>query len=190
MIQSIDNVLPAKVINFKSGPPDYVQVQPLIKVLGTDGASVSRAQISSVPVCQIGGGGYVIRFNIMPGDHGLLIACDRDISLYMQSGQESQPNTYRKKDFSDSFFLPIVMRDYLINSEDMGNAVLQNIGGSIRISLFSDKVKITGNSEFADDVLIAGNLTVSGKIKVLGDINCGGNITAAGTITPGIPLPP
>ena len=189
-MQDIGGALPAQVIAYEPGTPDYVQVQPLIKVLGTSGDTVSRAQISKIPVVQIGAGGFILHFNIKTGDQGLIIVCDRDISLYLQSGQESPPNTYRKKDYADSFFLPCVMRNYTIAGEDQQNMVLQTNDGSIKISLFNNKIKITGDTEFTDDVLIDGNLRVNGEGRVYGDFMCGGNITAAGSITPFTPIPP
>jgi hypothetical protein len=189
-MQSIDGVMPAQVINFLPGPPDYVSVQPLISTVSTDMSATSRGQISNIPVCQIGGGGIVSRFNLIPGDQGLIIACDRDISLYMRNGLESQPNDYRIKDFSFSFFLPLVMRNYTVAPEDIQNAVLQNLSGTVRLSLFPDKIKVTGDAEFVNNVTINGRLTVTGRTIVYGDINCGGDITAVGTITPGTPIPP
>lgn len=189
-IQSIDGILPAQVINFISGPPDYVNVQPLIKVVGTDGESISRAPVNRVPVCQIGGGGFVIRLNLKTGDQGLLIASDRDISPFMVDGKESQPKDYRMKDFSFSFFLPLVFRDFLVSEDDISNVIIQNLDNSVSIELLEDSIKMKGNIEFENDVLIDGKLTVNGRTIVYGNINCGGDITAAGSITPGTPIPP
>jgi len=190
MMQSVSGVTPAKVISFQSGPPDYVRVQPQIQIVDTNKVAQSRGQIAEVPVCPIGAGGMLLRFNLKEGDTGLLFACDRDISLFMQSGNESPPNTDRIKDFSSSFFLPLVMRDYTINGEDAENAVLQTADGSIRIAIFPDKIKATGPFEFDGPVTMNETLTITGRTIIHGDLNTGANITAAGTIMQGIPIPP
>ena len=186
-MQSIDGVMPARVVAYDQGTPAVVQVQPLIKIAGTSGESYSRGQIASVPVCQVGGGGFLLSFSLSPGDIGLLIATDRDISNFMSTGEEANPNTYRIKSFSDGFFLPIVLDGYTPSVEGVS---LQNYDGSVKIGLDSSKININGLSEFFDSVIIDGDLTVNGKIRVVGDLNCGGNITAAGSITPSTPLPP
>ena len=184
LMQGIDGVLPARVVAYKGYPNNVVQVQPLINLLNTNNQEIPRGQIAQIPVCQIGGGGFVLRFNLNPGDLGLILANDRDISLFTQTWEQAPPNTMRIKSFSDSVFLPLAFTDVIVNSEDQSNITLQTEDGSIRISLFSDRIKITG------DVEIDGTLTVDDRIIGLGDIASGGNITAAGNITPDTPIPP
>lgn len=203
--QGMDGVLPAEIVAFDRGK-NLAQVQPLIDVVATNGQTQKRAQVARVPVYQIGGGGYTLNFNLVPGDQGLLIACDRDISLYVQSGKRSAPNTMRKKNFSDAFFLPMVIRGYSINGEDSTNVVLQNLDNSVRISLWGDKIKMTAPTvEIDGDLVVTGDATlqnnlvvqndllvendsqINGEELVLGDIASAGNITASGTITPGTP---
>jgi protein gp138 len=183
LMQAIDGVTPAAVVGYEAGPPDYVSVQPLVQTVSTLGQTESRAQIARVPVCQIGAGGFVMRFPLVAGDTGLLIACDRDISLFMQSGQQSPPNTNRIKDFGDSFFLPIVLRGYTI--ANAADAVLQSLDGTVAVNLSSDKITLT-----APTVEIPGELIVGGRTIVMGELNTGANITAAGSITPDTPIPP
>jgi protein gp138 len=191
LMQRTDGVLPASVVAFDG--TSRVQVQPLIPLVATDGQQTSRAQIASIPVVQVGAGGYFLHFNLKPGDLGLIIACDRDISNFLQSYQEAQPNTARIKNFSDSFFLPCVMNGFTVAGEDRENAVLQNIDGTVRISLSTTGVKITAppnGIELNSDVLITGKLTVNGRVIAETDLASGGNITAAGTITDHTPIPP
>ena len=163
-MQGVDGIMPATVIAYdRSQNPPRAQVQPGINIKTTDGQQFLRAQIASVVVCRMGAGGAFIDFPLKPGDIGLLFACDRDISLFMQSKAPSAPNTNRVKNFSDSFFLPIASKDVIIDSENAELAVLQTDDGAICIALHPDKVKIKGN------------LYVDGTIE------------ASGTITPGVP---
>lgn len=141
-LQGIDDMLPARVIAFDR-EANRAQVFPLIALLTTDGRRISRAQIASVPVMQIGGGGFILNFNLKPGDLGWIKANDRDISLFLQQYAEEIPNTQRKHNFSDAVFIPDVMTGFTIAGEDAENTVLQTLDGSVRISLWRDKVKVT-----------------------------------------------
>jgi len=141
-LQNIDDCIPARVIAFDRAS-NRAQVQPLIQMVTTAGELVSRANVASVPVYQFSGGGFVLNFPLNAGDIGWLKATDRDISLFLQSFNESAPNTFRKHTFEDSVFFPDIMRGYTIAEEDQENAVIQNYDGSVRISLWPNKIKMT-----------------------------------------------
>ncbi len=58
MMLNINGLLPAQVIAYEpSNTGDRVQVQPLIPMVDTAGNAIQRAQVASIPVIQIGGGG-------------------------------------------------------------------------------------------------------------------------------------
>ena len=176
-LQATDDMLPAKVIAFKPGPPAYVQVQPMISLLTTINTQQSRAQLAEIPVLSMGGGGFVIYFSLKPGDFGWIKSNDRDISLFLQELQESPPNTVRMHSFSDAIFIPGILAQYLINPEDEGNMVMQSLDGTVKISLGPAKIKIA-----APTVEIDGLIGVNMTTPLL---NVVGNIAATGTITPG-----
>lgn len=186
-LQGVDDMLPARVIAFDRDK-NLVQVQPLIMVLTTDDRVVSRAQVASIPVFQIGAGGYVLNFPIQAGDIGWIKANDRDISLFMQSFSEQGPNTLRKHSFEDAVFFPNVLTGYTINGEDDGNVVLQTLDGSQRVSIWPDKVKITSDTrvvidapitEFTGEIIAGTNpsygdtATFNGNIRTLLDVVAG-----------------
>lgn len=142
-LQNVDDCLPARVVSYDR-KANVATVQPLVAVLTTEGGVVPRANIASVPVLAIGGGGFVVNFPLKGGDLGWIKASDRDISLYMQSLKEAKPNTDRKHSFSDGLFIPDIFRDYEIDGEDFdANMVVQSLDASVRVSLWPDRVKIT-----------------------------------------------
>ena len=77
----------ARVISYEEG---LATVQPLAQRVDTDGSASTRPTISSVPIIELGGGGYRIPFDIQPDDLVLLIHPDRDISSF----DASAPNIY------------------------------------------------------------------------------------------------
>jgi hypothetical protein len=175
-MQYTDNMLPARVIKYDRAA-NRVQVQPMIRLVSTSGDLISRGQIASVPVLQLAGGGFMLSFPLNPGDLGWIKSNDRDISLFLRGYTEQPPNTRRMHDFADSLFIPDVMTGYNIAGEDSGNAVLQNLDGSVKIALFEDKIKITApDIEMVGDVAVTGNFVVNG-------INCGSDHTHGGVQT-------
>lgn len=146
LMQGVDGMLPARVVAFngdRNAP--FVTVQPLVALLTTGGAQVSRAQIAKVPVFQFGAGGYLMSFPITPGDLGWILASDRDISLFLQSHEETRPQTLRKQNFADALFIPDTMRGYAVASEDEANPVWQSADGSTRAALWPQFMKITAS---------------------------------------------
>lgn len=208
-LNNVDSMLPAKVVAYDR-TKNRVQVQLLIAIVTTDSTTVSRAQFASLPVLVLGGGGFIVNFNLEPGNLGWVIANDRDISNFLQSYSESAPNTVRQHNFSDGLFIPDVMTGYTIAGEDSGNMVIQNLDGSVKISLSDTKIKVQAPIiELSGDVIVDGTMTVAealtanGPLAVndgivstgggstnatfTGNIRVNGAITASGNITPNVP---
>lgn len=210
-LQSMQNMLPAKVIAYDR-TTNRVQVQLMIAMVTTADVQVSRAQIASIPVMVFGGGGFVLSFPLNTGDLGWVLANDRDISLFLQTYNETAPNTGRIHNFSDGVFVPDIMHGYTINSEDENSVTLQSVDGTMRISLLPDRIKLTaplveitgglqvdgvvtgiGSSpliinspvQMTQGVSISGG--VGNTLTVTGDERVVGNITASGSITPFVP---
>lgn len=141
-LQKTDDMLPAQVISYDR-TTGFAEVQPLIMMVSTAGEQVSRAPVASVPVLQIGGGGFILSFPIIAGDLGWIKANDRDISNFTANFSEVRPNTARKHSFSDAMFIPHVMKDFSISSDDAAAVVLQSTDGSVLIALSADRLKLT-----------------------------------------------
>jgi len=141
-LQATDDMLPAQVIAYDV-ETNMAQVQPIIQMVSTTSQVIPRAQVASVPVLQMSGGGFVMRFPINSGDLGWIKANDRDISLFKQTMQQAQPNTQRKHSFEDAIFIPQTAWSLItLASEDAGNAVFQNDDGTVKIALWPDLIKI------------------------------------------------
>lgn len=190
MMQNANTMLPAKVLGYQpSSTGDRVQVQPLITVVDTLGNQIPRAQIASVPVVRLGGGGFIVSFPLNPGDLGWIIANDRDISQFLQTYAISPPNTTRKNNFSDAIFIPAAMTGYTIAGGDLTNFVIQNLDGTVKISLSNTTITLESPSGTIINNLSAQNITLSGGVtpNFTGNLFVNGNIQATGTITPNVP---
>ncbi len=135
-LQGVDDCLPCVVIASNGDrSKQRVTVRPLVDMLTTDNRRVPRPQVASVPVMQFGAGGFVLSFVCKPGDLGWLKANDRDISLFLQGYAAGPPNTLRLHTFEDAVFIPDPMTGFSVGEEDAENAVLQNLAGTVRVSL-------------------------------------------------------
>lgn len=137
----IDGQLPAVVISYNR-TTNLAMVRPLISLLLTNGQVLARATIASVPVLALGGGGFSMTFPLKAGDRGWIEASDRDISLYMQSGQAAKPNTLRIHQFSDGRFIPDAFAQYTFDAEDANGMCLQSWDGTQKITINPANVTI------------------------------------------------
>jgi hypothetical protein len=162
--QSMNIRLPCVVLSVNKDK-NSVSVLPLIKIILANSENIQRAKIFNVPIQHLSAGGFIIHMPVKVGDFGYIRSCDRDISLFKQSFQESIPNTKRKITFEDSVFIPdtINYNNYTIDSEDDNNLVMQSFDNSVKISLGSDNIKIK-----APTINIDGNVNIEGNVSTTG----------------------
>lgn len=176
-LQNTDDMLPAKVIAYDR-TLNRASVQALISVVTTNNTIVQRPVIASIPVLQLGGGGFVLSFPIQSGDIGWIKASDRDISLFLQSikssgGVISPPNTVRKHSFEDAMFIPDTMfKTVTIAGEDANHVVLQSLDGTTKIAMGNGTIKILAPTSMS---ITTPTLTVNGEVVATG------NVTGQGT---------
>lgn len=140
--QNTDDMLPAKVLSYDR-TTNRAKVVPLIPFITTGNEIVQRAIIASVPVFQMGSGGFVISFPMNAGDLCWIKANDRDISLFKQLLGPAAPPTQRKHTFEDAMVFPDTMfQGVNIAEEDNGHLVIQNLAGTVKISWWANLLKI------------------------------------------------
>lgn len=171
LLKNLDSALPAVVVSHDRDN-NRVRVRPLITKIDSNKNTIRRAEIQSIPVLNLGGGGFFINFKLPAGQIGLIMSMDRDISLFLQNKSESRPNTERMHSFSDSIFIPQQWFDYSIASEDSDAMVIQNLDGSVKIALDENGVRIDSDGDI--------NLTASNSITLNANTV---NITAPGGVT-------
>lgn len=176
LMMSTDGMLPATIVA-ASADRNYVTARPMVKIVGTGGELMSRAQIVKVPCLALGSGGYVLSFPLNPGDLGWIIASDRDISLYLQNNLEAQPNTARIHSFEDGLFVPDMARLWTLDGSDAAKVVLQNKDGTVKVTLGTDQITLAHPTKvevqsplahFTTDVTIDGKLTTNGLTSLGG----------------------
>lgn len=173
-LQGTDDMLPCRVVSYDR-ETNRVVLLPCIKIKTTSDLLVARQEVPNIPVFRMGGGGFVMSFPLNPGNLGWLKASDRDISLFLQSLNDSGPNTDRQHSFSDAVFFPDKMAQFTLDGEDTANLVIQSDDGATRISLSADKIKITCPTLEIDatSTTMTGSLEVDGLITSNSDVVSG-----------------
>lgn len=123
-----------------------VDVRPLIKIVAQDGTSYDRDVIEGLPVFTAGAGDRLISFPVKVGDIGWIDACDRDISLFLQSYSAEEPPTSRMHSFSDARFIPDIMTNITVAEEDADAIVIQNRNGTVKIALDDSEIRIKNDA--------------------------------------------
>lgn len=175
LMQGTDVQLPAKVLSYDR-VNNVATVQPLIALLTTSGETVSKPSIARVPVVALGCSGFAINFPLKADDLGWIMACDRDISIYMQSLRESSPNTLRLHSFEDAVFVPDAMSKFDASAVASNAMTIQSADGSVRVELSPTEVKIVAPTVTvqASTVTVTGATTFNNHVDMPAGARIGG----------------
>jgi len=157
--QKLEKVTPAKIISYNDDT-NRAEVQILTQNITSTGSKLSKTPLSDIPVFRYGGGGFIQKFPINKGDVGILIASDRNISVFKQLLNIFAPADYECHQYKDSIFFPLIINGFSLSEDDKGAVVLSSIDGSTRFSLSSGKITLN-----------AAQITLNGKTRVEGEFS-------------------
>lgn len=165
-----------------------VDIRPVLKAYSKSlDVSVSRALIANVPFWMYRAGDTYITLPIKPGDTGLAIFSQRDITNWKETGGEVPLQSLRIHDYNDALFLPYfgptskAVADY-----NADNITIVKNGKSIEVKdgiLYAPDYEIECKSVHAtgtiasDTDCISG--TISGKSHVHSGVQTGPSNTGA-----------
>lgn len=86
-----------------------VNVQPLVSAVDSQGNAFDHGTLFSVPYFALQSGGSAIIVVPTPGDVGILLVCDRDITSAKATLAPGPPPSNRSFDFSDSIYLGAIL---------------------------------------------------------------------------------
>ncbi len=161
-------------------PAGTVDVQPLVNQLDGYGQPTPHVTIYKRPYLRWQGGTNAIIMDPVAGDIGLLVCCDRDTSLVLNTLAQANPGSLRKFDFADGFYIQALGQGTPAN-------FVQFVGNDINIKALAN-LSITANGQIdvtAPHVTITSgdiNLGATGgaRVALVGDNVAGGIITGPG----------
>ena len=143
--------LPATVTSYNSSN-NTVDLQPAIQVVLTNNTFLDMPKLFDIPVLEIGGKNLSVKIPLQEGDTGIVIFCDRDITLFKQEKKNTQPNTLRKHDLSDGIFIPMRFG----NASASDNITIQSADGSTKFEVTSSGISVKGDITVEGDVIADG----------------------------------
>lgn len=133
-INNIHTCLPGKIEKYYY-ETQKADVKPLVKKLFKDGESLELPVIVSVPVVWMRGGGALFSFPLNRGDGVLLLFAERNINLWLETGEDSAPENGRKFDLTDCIAVPgLVSFSAEIYPDDNENVSLKFNDASVKIN--------------------------------------------------------
>lgn len=131
----------------------FVDVIPQVKQIDANFKTYSHGIIHNIPYLRLQGGSNAIIIDPEPGDLGICVFANKDISNVKSTKNESAPGSYRRFNFSDGMYLGGLLNTVPANYIQFSNNT------------------VTINTQ--NGVTINGNLTVNGSIT-------GNEVTASG----------
>lgn len=104
VLYNLHVALPCQVVAIRNN--SYVDVQPLLQRLYTNGDLVSLPLLQNVPVSHPRGKAYWIKLPVAVGDLGTVVFCERSLDKWKVAGGLTNPMDSRRHDLSDGIFFP------------------------------------------------------------------------------------
>lgn len=86
-------------------PVGTVDVQPLVNQLDGSGNAVAHVTIYGLPYLRVQGGANAVIIDPQPGDIGIAVFADRDISSVKATKAQANPGSRRRNSMADGLFL-------------------------------------------------------------------------------------
>jgi hypothetical protein len=141
--------------------PGTVNVQPLVSAVDSQGNAFEHGTLYSVSYFMLQSGGSAIIVVPTPGDIGILLVCDRDITSAKATLAPGPPPSNRSFDFSDSLYLGGVLGPTPTQSVTVGPSgiTFADAHGNT-LAMTSAGIAITSTSP----IVVNGNLHVTGTV--------------------------
>jgi hypothetical protein len=138
-----------------------VNVQPLVSAVDSQGNAFEHGTLFSVPYFVLQSGGSAVIVVPTPGDTGILLVCDRDITSAKATLAPGPPPSNRSFDFSDALYLGGVLGPTPTQSVTVGPAgiTFTDAHGN-SLAMTSAGIALTS----ASPIVIYGNLHVTGTV--------------------------
>lgn len=181
MVKGLYTAMPG-IIESYDPTTKRARVRPAIKLLLTDGSTVSRPTVVNVPVLQPSGGGFVINLPVKKGDAVLCVFSQRGLSNFKQKYSESNPDE-ALLDLKDAVAIP-GFGGLSITPSTTDGISMQNETGTNFVNIENGTINITSTGQVnvtATEAKITAPLTTfSGNVQITGGLAWGGTATKLG----------
>ena len=145
--------LPGKVVQYDNAL-QVADIRPMVKravPVDDEGGHIAEELpvIPSVPVCFPRGGGFFVSFPVTAGDTGLLVFCERDITAWRTTGENSDPGDLSMHDLSNAVFFPGLHTRAGHLTDASGSTMKLGKNGGLNVTITSVQAEVGGNTDSA-----------------------------------------
>lgn len=164
----------------------FVDVLPLVNMIDGIGVATKHGTVYNLCYSRVQGGKSAIIIDPQPGDIGLAVISDRDISVIKKTKKQGNPGSRRKNDLADGIYVlgvlnavPTQYIRFLVDGDGNPNGieVVDALGNSFKTGtagiVMTDKFGHIINMK-SDGIAITGDVTITGKITSTQDASFGG----------------
>lgn len=159
-------------------PVGFVDVTPLVNQIDGANQAVPHTRVFNLPYVRIQGGANAVIVDPQPGDIGICVFAQADISSVKASKDVSNPGSKRRFDMADGMYIGGALNttpERYVMIDDNGIT----IEGVATVTIHGDNTTINADNATVN----ADQTTVNGNATVNGNVNVNGNISATGTVT-------
>lgn len=172
---------------------DYLSATPLVEMRSADGKAIPNVSIPKLRWFRLQHGTAAFICDPKPGDIGLAIFAQQDVSALSGGTEPVQPGSFRCFDMSDGFYVGGfwgAKPETFVHLEDSGHITITapqavtvnttnatvNASGSVKVD--TPETTITGNATIQKNLTVGGKITGSGGLAISG----GGGATVSGDV--------
>lgn len=194
LMLNVNTAIPVQVITVASGgvnPVGLLDCKILASQLTGNNQTVENAILSNLPYMRYQGGSNAVIIDPQPGDIGIAIFAQRDISAIKNVRRESVPPSKRIHDISDGMYVGGILNGTPSQYILFDGAGITILSPSV-VTINAPSATVNAPSiSLNGDVTISGNTTMQQNFTVLGQTNMA-NVTfnnhvhnETGTVTTG-----
>lgn len=187
----------------KTGPVGLLHATDLIQQMDGNNDGIPNVPMRNLPYFRLQGGANAVIIDPKPGDIGLAVFAQRDISQLKQSREEGPPPSLRTHDVSDGLYIGGLLNgepSQWIHFLDSGIDIVATgkityttpadyeINAASMTINTEDSVTINAPSSFsvnAADAKVTAETTIDGTVSMTATLDVVGALTAASVMTSG-----
>lgn len=184
------------------GGAGYLSATPLVKMRSASGEAIEAVSIPRLRWFRLQHGTAALICDPKPGDVGLAVFAQQDVSTLTGGSEPQQPGSFRCYDMSDGFYFGGFWGQTpttFIRIEDSGevtitapqsvtvNTTTATVNASGSATVDSPTVTITGDTTIQKSLTVVGHIAGSGGLSVSGGggASVTGSLTTTGDVTAG-----
>jgi hypothetical protein len=199
MLSRVSTMTLVKVVSStnagEEAPAGFVDILPLVNLIDGKGKAINHTTIYRCPVWRMQGGSSAVIIDPVPGDIGVAIFADRDISSVVKNKDVSNPGSFRRFSMADAVYLGGLLNEVATQFVRMAadgisitsptkiklEAPLIEFNAATSVTVNSPVFRVNGATQLNGPISqVPGSQSGGGAMTLDGPLNVTNDVTAAG----------